>query len=135
MIDFERLEVINAAKRELQEVERNMQNATQPLLQDMNLIEPVHEHIKQMLNGVRKGDALTIKIFVLLYCFSPMSLVRNCRKSATLRAIAKTLNMSYQNFIQHKQSVVLSYKIYAPIRTMADKVYDSIVEEFCKENM
>lgn len=135
MIDFERLEVIDAAKRELQEVERNMQNAIQPVLQDMNLIEPVHEHIKQMLNVVKKSDALTIKIIVLLYCFSPMSLVRNCRKSATLRAIAKTLNMSYQNFIQHKQSVVLSYKIYAPIRTMANLVYDSVCEEFCKEKV
>ena len=50
MIDFERLEVIDAAKRELQEVERNMQNAALPTLQDINLIEPVHEHIKQMLN-------------------------------------------------------------------------------------
>lgn len=135
MIDFERLEVIDAAKRELQEVERNMQNATQPLLQDTNLIEPVHEHIKQMLNGVRKSEALTIKIIVLLYCFSPMSLVRNCRKSAILKTIAKTLNMSYQNFIQHKQSVVLTYKVYAPIRTMANFVYDSVCEEFCKEKM
>lgn len=135
MIDFERLEVIDAAKRELQEVERNMQNATQPLLQDMNLIEPVHEHIKQMLNGVRKSEALTIKIIVLLYCFSPMSLVRNCRKSAILKTIAKTLNMSYQNFIQHKQSVVLTYKVYAPIRTMANLVYDSVCEEFYKEKV
>jgi hypothetical protein len=135
MIDFERLEVIDAAKRELQEVERNMQNAVQPTLQDISMVEPVHEHIKQMLDGVRKADTLTIKIIVLLYCFSPMSLVRNCRKSVTLRAIAKTLGMSYQNFIQHKQSVVLTYKVYAPIRTMANLVYDSVCEEFCKEKV
>lgn len=135
MIDFERLEVIDAAKRELQEVERNMQNAIQPTLQDISMIEPVHEHIKQMLNGVKRADALTIKIIVLLYCFSPMSLVRNCRKSVILKTIAKTLGMSYQNFIQHKQSVVLTYKVYAPIRTMANLVYDSICEEFYKEKV
>ena len=135
MIDLEQLEVINAAKREVAEIERSMQNATQPPMRDISLIEPVHEHIKSMLNGVKKSDALTIKIIVLLYCFSPMSLVRNCRKSTTLRAIAKTLNMNYQNFIQRKQSVVLSYKVYAPIRTMANMVYDSVCEEFCKEKV
>ena len=135
MIDFERLEVIDAAKRELQEVERNMRNAVQPTLQDTNLMEPVHEHIKQMLNGVRKADALTIKIIVLLYCFSPMSLVRNCRTSTTLKDIAKTLGVSYDVFIVRKQTVVLSYKVYAHIRTMANLVYDSVCEEFCKEKV
>lgn len=132
-IDLEVLEKAKQVRREIKVMQGKVKELAKPALKDISLLPSIHDYLSKELRAVRKKDAIIIEIIILLYCYHPLSLIGNQPNGVLLKEITKVLGLSYQNFLQYKQKVVVYYRTYNDIRAFADKLYENVLNEFIEE--
>lgn len=130
-IDIEKLEITTAAIEEVKKINQELRKTASPLFEDYKKIEEVKNIIKEEMcqYNLKKSDKYVVYIFILLYCFSPTSIIGRVKNKKVLQEISKCLGLNYPNFIHKKQNILMMYKLYPNIRRIINDIYEKIQEK------
>ena len=133
-MNVEQLELCNSIRRTISELTANVRNMSKPPLNDISLVEPVHQAIREELKGKPHSTIVRVELMVLLYLFNPMLIVsRKHEKNGAFREISRVMGVEVSNLSKYKTNLLWHYKTYRDFRELVNGTFEQIVEKTLKK--
>lgn len=129
VINIEKLNKIRELQKQKLHINTEVSLLSTPLINDIRKINDVYNLFVSILGHVPRGAERKMFILIILYMFSPASLIGGKTRSGVRNAISALFSGKSSSWVSNScHTVLFHYRTYKSFRKQVDDIFSEIME-------